>query len=364
MPLSHFDPDNYDRQLQDKVERLDTLLAPFVEDGLPQFIARSAPAAYRMRAEFRVWHEGEELDYVMFRAGAPRDPVPIEHFPIASHPIQLLMPDLLEKLKVSPTLRRRLFQVEFLNSLSDEMMVSLIYHRKLDDDWSELATALAADLGIHIIGRSRGQKVVIGQDFVDEILEVDNQTYTLRQYEQSFTQPNAGVNQHMIGWARNAADGLGGDLLELYCGNGNFTVPLAAKFDRVLATEVAKTSVRAARHNAEENGVSNIEIVRLSAEEVTEALRGSRQFRRLEGITLSDYTFSTVFVDPPRAGLDTQTEALVAEFENIIYVSCNPDTLCENLKQISKTHEIVQTAAFDQFPYTHHLECGVLLRRR
>jgi tRNA (uracil-5-)-methyltransferase len=73
---------------------------------------------------------------------------------------------------------------------------------------------------------------------------------------------------------------------------------------------------------------------------------------------------NTVLVDPPRAGLDSATVQLVSRFNDIIYISCNPQTLAENLQQLCKTHDIVRLAVFDQFPYTHHIESGVWLQKR
>ena len=48
----------------------------------------------------------------------------------------------------------------------------------------------------------------------------------------------------------------------------------------------------------------------------------------------------------------------------MVYVSCNPDTLARDVRELSATHEVTRLAAFDQFPYTPHLECGVVLRAR
>lgn len=76
----------------------------------------------------------------------------------------------------------------------------------------------------------------------------------------------------MLGWVRQQAAGLGGDLLELYCGNGNFTMALAPLFGRVLATEVSKTSVLAAQYNINANCIDNIAIVRMSSDEISGAL--------------------------------------------------------------------------------------------
>lgn len=155
-----------------------------------------------------------------------------------------------------------------------------------------------------------------------------------------------------------------GDLLELYCGNGNFSLALAHNFRQVLATEIAKPSVAAAQYNIAANQINNVQIIRMSAEEFTQAMQGVRAFNRLQGIDLHSYECNTIFVDPPRSGLDTETLGMVQGYPNILYISCNPLTLCDNLHTLNQSHRITRTALFDQFPYTHHMECGVLLERR
>ena len=55
---------------------------------------------------------------------------------------------------------------------------------------------------------------------------------------------------------------------------------------------------------------------------------------------------------------------MVQAYPRILYISCDPQTLCDNLATLSKTHEISRLALFDQFPYTHHMECGVWLTRK
>jgi tRNA (uracil-5-)-methyltransferase len=124
--------------------------------------------------------------------------------------------------------------------------------------------------------------------------------------------------------------------------------------------------MRAAIDNLTLNNVNNVEFARLSAEEMTVAMTGTRKFRRLAELQrpLQDYELRTVFVDPPRAGLDLGTLALVKGFDEILYISCNPLTLIDNLKTLTETHTIEALAFFDQFPYTPHLECGVHLKQR
>ena len=356
------DPASYEAQLATKLQQFTTDFAPF---GLPApAVFRSAPLYFRQRTEFRIWHEGDDIAYAMFDPADPKRPVLMETFPVASEAICALMPRLRVALQADAELRSKLFQVNFLSTCAGEMLVTLIYHRKLEAAWEEAARALAEALGILLIGRSLKQKIVLARDWVEEELQVGERRLRYQQIEGSFSQPNAGVSQQMLSWACDQALGLGGDLLELYCGNGNFTVALAPHFERVLATEMSKSSVRAASHNLAANGITNVVMVRMASEEISDALAQVRPFNRLREIDLESYRFSTLFVDPPRAGLDEGTVALARSFQHILYISCNPQTLRDNVAALADTHSISAAAVFDQFPYTHHLECGVLLERK
>lgn len=356
---------SYQQQLNAKVARISAQFAEYNPPALQVFA--SPEHNYRMRAEFRIWHIEDDLFYAMFERSEDKQKkvIRVDEFPIADRSINLLMPKLLAALKANPILSARLFEVHFLATLSGEMLVSLLYHRKLESDWESAAQALSKALNIKLIGRSRGQKFVLSDEYVVEQLQVFDRTYTYKQIESSFTQPNAQVCQKMLEWACTVAEHSEQDLLELYCGNGNFTLPLSTRFRRVLATELAKSSVYAAQWNIEQNQIENIQVARLSAEEFTQAYNGEREFRRLQeaNIDLSSYDFDTVFVDPPRAGIDDDTLKLLQRFKRIIYISCNPDTLHDNLKTLCQSHKVTQFALFDQFPYTHHVESGVLLEK-
>ncbi|UYG06428.1 tRNA (uridine(54)-C5)-methyltransferase TrmA [Halomonas sp. M4R1S46] len=367
MAIPVVDPDRYDDQLAAKRERL---TADFARFSPPPLEVYPSPAShYRQRCEFRLWHEGDDLFYAMFEVD-PADPkqktvVRLDDFPVASRRINTLMPRLREALRDTPVLRHRLFQVEFLTTLSGEALVTLIYHRQLDEAWEAEARALERALDIMIIGRARKQRRVLTRDHVWERLAVDGREFAYQQVENSFTQPNAEICRSMLSWARDVTAGSGDrDLVELYCGNGNFTVALAENFRRVLATEISRTSVASARENLAANGIANAEVGRMSAEEFAQALRGEKGGRRVAEMGLDDYDFSTVLVDPPRAGLDDASCRQLSEYERIVYISCNPETLAHNLETLTRTHEVQRFALFDQFPWTHHCECGVLLTKR
>ena len=353
----------YEEQLKQKEKRVSELLSPFYNKELEVF--DSPREHYRARSEFRIWHDGDRCDYAMGNI-EKKGAINIEECPKVIKPIEKRMWKLLDKINASTeVLKYRLFAVEFLATTTDECLITMLYHRKLDDVWSAEAKALEEELNCKIMGRSRKQKVILSDEFVTEKLEIDGKTVTYVQYESGFTQPNPIVNVKMIEWAIKQAKTVGyGDFLESYCGLGNFTLPLSHYFDKVLATEISKRSIHAALENCVLNNVENITFARLASEEMTEALNGVREFSRLKKIDLKSYNFSTVLVDPPRAGLDEGTIELISSIENIIYISCNPETLARDLETLVKTHDVMEAAMYDQFPHTTHVESGVFLRKK
>ncbi|MDF7667489.1 tRNA (uridine(54)-C5)-methyltransferase TrmA [Orbaceae bacterium ESL0727] len=396
----HFSDDIYQQQLAEKTDRLAQLLAefrrprcgltaselteseltkpnlsehqlsthPLPEQLFPELKVYPSPIShYRMRAEFRVWHNGDDLYHVMYDKQNKRR-VRVDHFPIASQLINQAMQAVIPLIQYNPLLRDLLFQIDYLSTLSGQILVTLLYHKKLDDNWYAAARELkqqlqAQGMQLNLVGRATNQKIAVDADYVDELLPIHGKKLIYRQIENSFTQPNAEINIAMLTWALDATQGLSGDLLEFYCGNGNFSIALAQNFRRVLATEVAKTSVAVAQHNIQANQIENLNIIRLSAEEFTMALNKERQFKRLKGINLDDYECDTVLVDPPRGGLDLATLEHLKRYSTIIYISCNPITLKENLQLLCQTHYLDKLALFDQFPYTPHIETGVVLKK-
>jgi len=350
----------YEGQLTSKVHTIEAQFSPYFSGKITVY--ESKEEHYRSRCEFKIYHDDEGSFYAMNRADK-QGIVKITNCSIVHEQIARIMQPLLDEIK-KYELGYKLFGIDFLTSSSGEVLASLIYHRALDEAWSMSARLIEKELGLYIIGRSRKQKIVLSQDYVTETLHIKNRDYRYIHIENSFTQPNALVNEKMVSWSLEQLEGIGGDLLELYCGAGNFTIPFAAKFDRVLATEISKASIIAAKRNMELNAVVNIDFVRLSAEEFTQALDGGREFRRLEGLRVDDYHLKTLFVDPPRSGLGEEPCAFASRFDNLLYISCNPETLLRDLEILTQTHEIQAMALFDQFPYTHHLEMGVKLTRK
>lgn len=374
--------ERYAEQLAGKRERVDTL---FKDMSIPDIeVHRSKSEHYRLRTEFRVWQDKDDIFYVMFdkrKEGARKDGSKVwdkqrvDSFPVVSEAINRLMAEVIEGVRDVKALRHKLFQAAFHVTLSGEAMVTLAYHSKMEEDWMEAARLLHARLNnlphaqgssIGLIGRAKNQKITLDRDFVLEKFEVDGKTFVYKQVEGTFSQPNGEVCGKMLTWARDVTRGSKqGDLLELYCGNGNFTIALADNFREVIATEVSKASVGAAIYNIEMNGTNNVHVARLSSEEFVEAWRGDREFFRMRELPpVKGRVFQTLLVDPPRSGLDDRSVELLQHFENVLYISCNPTTLHANILQMNGSHTIQRFAIFDQFPYTDHIECGVYLTRK
>jgi tRNA (uracil-5-)-methyltransferase len=354
---------SYEEQLKLKI---DTQRNRFKDIYQEEFeIIKSDTESFRNRAEFRVWRTYDEnndvkLNYAM--NDIDKKALPIESCSITSIAISKLMPKLIQYISMDDKLSFKLFSIEFLSSTIDDILVSLIYHKKLDNQWNLLAKQLESKLNIKIVGRSRKQKVICSVDYIDEVLNIKNRDFKFRYYEGGFTQPNQKVNIKMIEWVLNNSD-THGDLCELYCGGGNFTIPLSTKFKKVLATEISKTSIRSAKENCDLNDIKNIQFIRMSSQEFVQARQKVREFRRMAEVDLDAYDFSTIFVDPPRAGLDETTIQLAKQFDQIIYISCNPETLNRDLQDLIQTHHIENFALFDQFAYTHHIESAVILTK-
>lgn len=356
-----FAPDQYEEQFQTKLQQLTDMLYPFEAPSVQGF--RSPAKHYRMRAEFRVWHEGDRSFYAMYDPQQPKTPIEVTEFPVAHKKIQSLMNQVREAIHQDTELRHRLFQAEFLVTQADEALVTLIYHRPLGDEWEATARQWVEKWQCQLIGRSRKQRLVLDRDYVNETLTIAGESFHFRQYENSFTQPNASICEDMVNWAcKQTKHSESQDLLELYCGNGNFSIPMAKNFNRALATEISRVSVNSAQFNIEKNNVLNLKIARMASEDLSASWIDGKTSRRFQEFEIDQYQFGTVLVDPPRAGLDSKTLELLSKFDRIVYISCNPETLVENLKALPD-YKMTAAALFDQFPYTHHMEAGVVLQK-
>lgn len=163
-----------------------------------------------------------------------------------------------------------------------------------------------------------------------------------------FTQVNASINQSMISLALELLSAEEGDeVLDLFCGIGNFTLPLARVCKHVTGIEGDSVLVKMARDNASYNGLTNAEFI--TANLYDTPLDGSWLHRKWDRILL----------DPPRSGAMEVIERLPElKPKRIVYVSCNPATLARDADILVNKYGYRLKAAgvMDMFPHTKHVE--------
>ena len=138
-------------------------------------------------------------------------------------------------------------------------------------------------------------------------------------------------------------------VLDLFCGMGNFSLPLARLVKHVVGVEESSVSIDMARQNARMNGLPNLTF----------------HARQAEGARADNRDADIVVLDPPRSGAYSLMKELVAEpARAIVYISCDPQTLARDLKPLLHGgYRLVSSRPYDLFPQTHHCESITLLER-
>lgn len=169
-----------------------------------------------------------------------------------------------------------------------------------------------------------------------------------------FCQVNLEQNNHLVEMVVTLAQAEKEDsLLDLYCGMGNFSLPLAHSCSSVLGVEGQASSIRSAKHNSSLAGLTNTHFVKSPIHAFCEKLQEEKQ------------TFDLVVIDPPRQGVPGLSPFLAKTTrKRLVYISCDPATLCRDLKELTSHGFTLSTLQpVDMFPQTHHIETVALLEK-
>ena len=171
-----------------------------------------------------------------------------------------------------------------------------------------------------------------------------------------FVQVNAGMNRRMMARTLELLDPQSTDhVLDLFCGLGNFTLPLARRVAEVTGVEGEHGLVTRAAENATRNGIAN---ARFHVANLFEDQRGTDWSRK---------PWDKILLDPPRAGADKVLEYLPhKETRRIVYVSCHPASLARDAGILVNQHgfRLKSAGVMDMFPHTAHVESIALFERR
>ena len=230
--------------------------------------------------------------------------------------------------------------------------------------------AVVGDEGVSISPPVRGGSPTMreGSDIPIESEDVGDITRTIhgesyRLNAESFFQANDALLPELIDAAIGDAEG--NTALELYCGVGLFTLPLARRFSHVIGVESDAEAARFARDSLAGAGLTNSEVATRNVGVWLDDVRRHDLSRLSEtSATALQDQIDFVLLDPPRVGAESRVIAGVLGLkpQRIAYVSCDPATLARDLKKlIAGGYQIASIFAFDMFPQTHHVETVVHL---
>lgn len=169
----------------------------------------------------------------------------------------------------------------------------------------------------------------------------------------SFFQTNVPAVERLYAEAVNLIDDMAGKtVFDLYCGTGTITQRLALSAKEAIGVEIVEEAVEAARANAEENGLENCRFISGDVLKVLDQLTEKPD---------------VIVVDPPRAGIHPKAMQKILNYgvKQIIYISCNPKTMVENLDMaVLYGYQLKYVKAYDNFAFSKHCECVALLTRR
>ena len=142
-------------------------------------------------------------------------------------------------------------------------------------------------------------------------------------------------------------------VLDLYCGVGTIALFLSRFVKRVIGVDIVESAIEDATKNAALNGIDTVEFVCQDATEYIKSLKDSHE------------VIDAVFVDPPRKGLSQQgiEDLLLLKAKQIVYISCNPQTLGRDLMHLSTEYTIDVVQPVDLFPWTSHVETVCLMSK-
>ena len=303
---------------------------------------------YRRRARIAVrWDARAKQLEVGFRAAGSQDIVAIDHCLVlvqALQPIMAGLPAMLRQLS-NP---RALGHVELFSGSAIAVLLRHMAPLTASDMQVLQAFCLTHGAQLWLHGEGEPQPVDLSQTLGYRLEQWDLQ---LAYRPGDFVQVNAGVNEAMVAqaleWLAPQADER---VLDLFCGLGNFALPLAKQVRDVVAVEGVATMVERAEQNAVSNNLHNAAFFQADL---------SQPLAQAEW---ANDGFSAVLLDPPRDGAYEAVRKLSAlGAKRLVYVSCNPATLARDTVELMKQgYRLKRAGILDMFPQTAHVEAMAL----
>lgn len=337
-------------QIANKERVLSQLMTKFAGQTLDLSLSITGEGlGYRRRARLSI-HLDKQRGLVMgFRRKHSNQIVDVDRCPVLDDKLNALIPQL-RSIFADFKQPAMLGHLELV--LGDAEPVAVIRHTKplTDKDQSRLkAFAEQAGVTLYFMPEANQLDRVVGeQPFYGEV------GVKLPFLPSHFIQVNQEINARMVAQALEWLAPESTDrVLDLFCGLGNFTLPLAKQSAHVVGVEGVQDMVDWAEDNAKLNGLSNVEVYQANLEQDLSQLPWASQ------------QFDKILLDPARAGASgviDQVSALGAT--RVLYVSCNPATLARDSQSLlEQGYTLTRLGMMDMFPHTSHLESMALFEK-
>ncbi|MEE8249533.1 MAG: 23S rRNA (uracil(1939)-C(5))-methyltransferase RlmD [Gammaproteobacteria bacterium] len=311
---------------------------------------------YRRRARLGVrFVAGKGRVLVGFKERATRLITDMSSCRVLVQPLDAL-PGQLATLIDQTTLKQRLPQAEIAAGESARALVLRVLDAPTDEDL-RLLTEFGQQQDIDVYLQRGGPGTVEALDPATTrplAYGLPEFGLTLEFAPTDFVQVNARVNEAIVGWTVEQLGVESSDrVLDLYCGLGNFSLPLASRAAMVVGVEGEGGLVARAAHNARRNGLENVRFVTADLSE--------------PGWSFMRESWDLVVLDPPRSGAHVAvTQMARMGPRKIAYLSCHPATLARDAKELidSQGYRLRAVGIADMFPHTHHVETLALFERR
>lgn len=316
---------------------------------------------YRSRARLGVWYEADGSVTLGFRQQHSKKLTPIDTCPVLQPELNQLLEPLRQWLH-SRCANKAVSHIELVAAKGAPVLI--LRHTKplveaQRQSLAELAQAQGCQLWLEPNG-DQGLTDLAGEP-VDPRLALAVAGLELQFHPQDFTQVNPAVNGQMVQQALDLLALSPDDrVLDFFCGMGNFTLPMAGRCAQVTGLEVVDTMVARARANAEQLGLTNVEVIKADLSQVD-----SPRLRQLCSQA------SAILLDPPRDGAKELVSQLrdlrrkgQLSAKRIVYVSCNPATLARDAALLAEAgYNLEALGVMDMFPHTSHVESMALFQR-
>ncbi|WP_028115971.1 23S rRNA (uracil(1939)-C(5))-methyltransferase RlmD [Ferrimonas senticii] len=345
---------NAPAQRQWKQQALTTLLSHHLKQPLPPLTAPIAAGEWHYRRRARLgtaFHQGQLQ--LGFRKAQSNEVIALRECPVLAPSLQALIAPLAACLGPM-ALAKALGHIDLL--LVDEgAVVVLRLMRAINDKERTRLTDFADKQGC-LLRLDNGQQIIDldGKPSAPLHYQTGNQLPAAAMLPGDFYQVNDQVNQQMVAqaleWLAPTADEVG---LDLFCGGGNFTLPLATRAKQVIGVEGIEAMAERGRARAAELGLANVEFYSADLNgEVPQA-------------NWAKTTIDWALLDPARAGAGGALAWLPKLApKRVLYVSCNPLSLAQDAKLLSQHgYQLTKLGLVDMFPHTGHLESMALFVR-